>query len=178
MERGQTHVRRGLPTDSMHTVKTPHTQARGTVAYRCPMHRALRLEEEVGVRHSAGRAEYQRPYIRAHAARAYTFAESLAPPHCHIRPIPRICDLRRSPTFPLPNTATRVAIASPRRGHFTLSPPSPLTLSARPHRSAVNVVSGSRLIRPDAHYTTVIGVLPSVPRSDIVYEACCMAAVQ
>ena len=91
----------------------------------------------------------------AHAARAYRFAASLASLHSHIRAIPRICDLRRSPNFPLPNTATRVAIASPRRGHLTLSPPSPLTLSARPHRSAVNVVSGSRLIRPDAHYTTL-----------------------
>ena len=83
------------------------------------------LEEVVGVRHSASRAECQRPYIRAHAARAYTFAVSLAPPHCHIRTIPRIYDLRRSPNFPLPNTATRVAVASPRRGHFTLSHRSP-----------------------------------------------------
>ena len=143
-----------MPTDSTRPVKTPHSQARGTVAYRSPMHRVPSLEEVVGVRHSASRAEYQRPYIRAHAARAYTFSASLAPPRRNLRTIPRICNLRRSPNFPLPNTATRVAIASPRRGHLTLSPLSPLTLSARPHRSAVNVVSGSRLIRPDAHYTT------------------------
>ena len=32
------------------------------------MHRVPSLEEVVGVRHSASRAEYQRPYIRVHAA--------------------------------------------------------------------------------------------------------------
>ena len=52
-----------------------------------------------------------------------------------------------------PNTATRAAIASPRRGHLTLSPLSPFTLPARP--PAGKVVNGQRLIRPDGHYTTL-----------------------
>ena len=117
------------------------------------MHRALRLEEVVGVRHSASRAEYRRPYIRR--ARGACI---------HVRGVSRTSSLPypydsthlRSPTiaqFPSPKHSNARGRSFTTSGAF--HPLAPLTLSARPHRSAVNVVSGSRLIRPDAHYTTL-----------------------